>query len=212
MTHQISKIDRSEKKIKIEIDGEYHLFLYSGDLKKQRFKMLEQGYALTDDEYMLLNKHVIDRGKKRIMYLLGRQDYPRKQLQDKLLREGYVLHHIDKILEPFLEKKIIDDPQLIKRRVNGYKSYKSRMEIQANLQKKGFSKDEIQHILQENVTWDDEFASATNLLNKKFFLKQFKMDEKMLKQKALAFLSRKGYSMDICLKAYESFHETISKT
>ncbi len=40
---------------------------------------------------------------------------------------------------------------------------KSRMEIQANLQKKGFSKDEIQHILQENVTWDDEFASATNL-------------------------------------------------
>ncbi|WZL79967.1 regulatory protein RecX [Vallitaleaceae bacterium 9-2] len=212
MTHQISKIDRSEKKIKIEIDGEYHLFLYSGDLKKQRFKMLEQGYALTDDEYMLLNKHVIDRGKKRIMYLLGRQDYPRKQLQDKLLREGYVLHHIDKILEPFLEKKIINDPQLIKRRVNGYKSYKSRMEIQANLQKKGFSKDEIQHILQESVTWDDELASATNLLNKKFFLKQFKMDEKMLKQKALAFLSRKGYSMDICLKAYESFHETISKT
>lgn len=212
MTHQISKIDRSEKKIKIEIDGEYHLFLYSGDLKKQRFKMLEQGYALTDDEYMLLNKHVIERGKKRIMYLLGRQDYPRKQLQDKLLREGYVLHHIDKILEPFLEKKIIDDPQLIKRRVNGYKSYKSRMEIQANLQKKGFSKDEIQHILQESVTWDDELASATNLLNKKFFLKQFKMDEKMLKQKALAFLSRKGYSMDICLKAYESFHETISKT
>ncbi len=212
MTHQISKIDRSEKKIKFEIDGEYHLFLYSGDLKKQRFKMLEQGYALTDDEYMLLNKHVIDRGKKRIMYLLGRQDYPRKQLQDKLLREGYVLHHIDKILEPFLEKKIINDPQLIKRRVNGYKSYKSRMEIQANLQKKGFSKDEIQHILQESVTWDDELASATNLLNKKFFLKQFKMDEKMLKQKALAFLSRKGYSMDICLKAYESFHETISKT
>lgn len=212
MTHQISKIDRSEKKIKIEIDGEYHLFLYSGDLKKQRFKMLEQGYALTDDEYMLLNKHVIDRGKKRIMYLLGRQDYPRKQLQDKLLREGYVLHHIDKILEPFLEKKIINDPQLIKRRVNGYKSYKSRMEIQANLQKKGFSKDEIQHILQESVTWDDELASATNLLNKKFFLKQFKMDEKVLKQKALAFLSRKGYSMDICLKAYESFHETISKT
>ncbi len=212
MTHQISKIDRSEKKIKIEIDGEYHLFLYSGDLKKQRFKMLEQGYALTDDEYMLLNKHVIDRGKKRIMYLLGRQDYPRKQLQDKLLREGYVLHHIEKILEPFLEKKIINDPQLIKRRVNGYKSYKSRMEIQANLQKKGFSKDEIQHILQESVTWDDELASATNLLNKKFFLKQFKMDEKMLKQKALAFLSRKGYSMDICLKAYESFHETISKT
>jgi len=212
MTHQINKIDRSERKIKIEIDGVYHLFLYSRDFKKQRLNMLEEGYELSDDELSVLDKHVIERGKKRIMFLLGRQDYPKKQLQDKLLREGYIIEHVDEILQPFLEKAIINDAQLISRRISGYKTYKSRLEIQMNLQKKGFAKDDVKALIQENMTWEDELASATHLLNKKFFLKQFKMDEMTLKQKALGFLSRKGYSMDICIKAYESFYETISKT
>ena len=212
MPSQISKIDRSEKKIKIEIDGIYHLFLYNNDLKKQRFNMLEEGYELSKDDLIKLDKHVIERGKKRIMYLLGRQDYPKKQLQDKLLREGYIIEHINRILQPFLDKKIIDDSTLIQRRVSGYKTYKSRLEIQANLQKKGFSKEDIKESLKKNVCWEDELRSATHLLNKKFFLKQFKMDEYELKQKAYGYLSRKGYSMDICIKAYESFCETISKT
>ncbi len=207
MEYQITKVDRREKKIKIEIDGVYHLFLYSRDLKKQKFLHIDEGNIITEEEITQLNQHVLSRGKKRIMYLLGKQDYPKKQLEDKLLREGYNEEHIQKILAPFLEKEIINDTQLLQRRIQGYKGSKSRLEIQANLQKKGFNKNEIQSMLRENISWEDEFKSATQLLHKKFFLKRLKIEEHTLKQKALSYLSRKGYAMDICIKAYECFIE-----
>ncbi len=207
MEYQITKVDRREKKIKIEIDGVYHLFLYSRDLKKQKFLHIDEGNIITEEEITQLNQHVLSRGKKRIMYLLGKQDYPKKQLEDKLLREGYNEEHIQKILAPFLEKEIINDTQLLQRRIQGYKGSKSRLEIQANLQKKGFNKNEIQSMLRESISWEDEFKSATQLLHKKFFLKRLKIEEHTLKQKALSYLSRKGYAMDICIKAYECFIE-----
>ncbi len=208
MNRIISKIDTSQKKIRIEIDGEYHLFLYARDLRKVAFKSIcVEGHSISDEEEQLLDEHVIRRGQKRIMYLLGKQDYPSKQLHDKLAREGYAEQHIQAILKPFLDKSLVDDNRLITRRVEQYKTTKSRREMQYKLQQKGFSNDAVKRIIAESVNEEDEFNSAVQLLNKQYTLKRFRMEEQELRKKALAYLSRKGFRTELCYKAWDRFRD-----
>jgi len=202
----ITNITIKDKKVLIEIDGEYHLFLYNRDLKRGKFLgLIKNNVKLTQEQYELLNDHVINRGKKRIMYLLGKQDYPLSKLEGKLEKEGYNKDHVGAILKPFLDKGYINDHQLIKRRIQNFKGYKSKREIEYKLKTSGFLPNEVKELVSESFNDEDELKSALLLLNKKFTLKKMRLDERELKKKSLGFLSRKGYPVQICFKAYELF-------
>jgi len=202
----ISKIEIKDKKVLIEIDGEYHLFLYTRDLRKQKFKIIVvEGQALSDEDYAVLLNHVISRGKRRIMYLLGKQDYPKSKLEEKLAKNGYIDIHINEILKLFIDKGFVDDTKLVNRRVETFKGYKSKKEIEYKLRTGGFTSEDIKEAIHNQFSEEDELSSAIKLLNKRFMLKKIRLEENELKQKALGYLSRKGYPINICFKAFEVF-------
>lgn len=205
--HLITEIIEKDKKLRIEIDGEYHLFLYTRDLKKKEFKGLVIKDATIDSETLkFFDDYVITRGKRRIYYLLAKQDYPKAKLREKLLKNGYIDKHITLILEPFLENGFINDQALIERRVKQYKSYKSKKEIKYNLMNKGLKGDEVSAFLKDNYSDEDEYTTAAMLLSKKYFLKVHKIEKNELYKKAMGYLSRKGYPYGVCAKAFENFY------
>ena len=207
MTYTITKITTKNKKLMIEIDGVHHLFLYNRDLSRGKFAgLIKEGQEIQEDTYKLLDEHAVNRGKKRIMFLLGKQDYPKAKLRDKLSREGYCDQHIELILKPYLDKGFVDDKKLVNRRVETFKGYKSKREIEYKLKNSGFTSDDIKEAIGQQFSEDDELESALLLLNKKFTLKKLRMGEQELKKKCLGFLSRKGYPIGVCYKAFELFN------
>lgn len=206
MNKIITGIKSHGKKVLVEIDGEYRLFLYPKELKTGMFKFLnEEGYVVSEEMFETLITHVRNRGKRRIMHLLAKQDYPVAKLEGKLVGDGYVKEDIDAILMPFVIKGYVDDKQLVMRRIEGMKSTRSRKEIEFKLRRQGFDSTQVHEMIAEKMTEYDELAGALNLLNKKFALKKMKLEEGELKNKALGYLSRKGFSIDVCYKAYDQF-------
>ena len=208
MERIITKIEIKDKKVLIDINDEYHVYLFTRDIRKTKFKpIIVVDYELTEEDYGVLLKHIITRGKKRIMHLLGKQDYPKAKLEARLTKDGYIDEHIGIILETFVEKGFINDVSLVNRRVEALSTYKSKKEIQFKMRTHGFTKEDINEAINKNFNEGDELESAIKLLNKKFMLKRFKLEEQELKKKALGFLSRKGFPINICFKAYEIFME-----
>jgi len=209
--HRITKITIEHKKYLIEIDGEYRLFLYARDLNKSKQEIAEEA-ELSEEELNTLEMKVVERGRKRIMYLLGKQDYPQKKLEEKLLFERYHPEHIDLILKPFLNKGFVSDKKLIQRKVNGFKTYKSKKEIEYKLKSNGFQQEDIKEAIADELDEDAELESAKKLLEKRYYLKRFKLEEKELKKKAIGYLSRKGYPVSICFKAFDWFINESDKS
>jgi len=213
MKHIITKIEVKDKKVLIDINDSYYTYLFTRDIHKIKFKTIIQvDYDLTEDDYAVLLKHIITRGKKRIMYLLGKQDYPKSKLEDRLAKDGYMDEHITIILETFIEKGFINDMSLVNRRVESFRTYKSKKEIQYKMKIYGFTKEDINKAINQKFSEGDELESAIKLLNKKFMLKRLKLEEHDLKKKALGFLSRKGYPINICFKAFDIFIKESKET
>lgn len=208
----ITKMTIEDKKIKIEIDGAYRLFLYNRDLRKTSLVgVIKEGAELSQDDYEFIEDYVQSRGKRRIMHLLAKQDYPHAKLRQKLTKDGYCEEHIAAILKPFEDKGFIDDQKLANRKVDSLKGYKSRREIQYKLQQSGLSSDSVKEALAEQFNDEDEFESAYLLLNKKFALKRLKLEPHVLRDKALSFLARKGYPIGVCFKAFERFTQDFTE-
>ncbi len=202
----ITKLTSEDKKIRIEIDGVYRLFLYNRDLRKASLiGLIKEGQELPLDVYEWLEDYVKTRGKRRIMHLLGKQDYPLAKLKLKLEKDGYCSDHIMAILKPFEDKGFIDDQKLANRKVDSLKGYKSRREIQYKLKQSGLDDQAVKKALEDQLDEDIEFESAVLLLHKKFALKRLKLEPEVLRDKALGFLARKGYPIGICYKAFERF-------
>lgn len=208
MSHQITSVQEINKRYYIEIDGQYHLFLYYRDIKSIRLSgVVEIHHVLTEEELHLLEEIVLQRGRRYIFNLLAQKDYSVNQLREKLFKGKYIDEHIDRILQPFIDKSYVNDERLIARKVEGLKKTKSKMEIEYQLLQKGFQKEEIRRITNSTIQEDDEIDSAYQLLEKKYRMKQIKNGQFPEKDKMLAFLSRKGYSIENCLKAYRKLIE-----
>ncbi len=184
MERKITAIKTEDKKVLIEMDGEYHLFLYTRDLRKAKWKdLIREDSVLDQDRYEELKEHVINRGKRRIMHLLAKQDYPISKLEQKLLKAGYIADHVSVILKPFSDRGLIDDSRLIGRRIESYKTNKSKMEIRYKLKQGGFSDEQVKEAIAGRFGENDELESAVRLLNKRFFLKKMKLEEPELRKR-----------------------------
>jgi len=202
----ITKIEVKKNKVFIEIDGLHHLFLYETETKKVPYKQwIHEDAILTEHEMELLETTAVNRGKRRVMYLLAKQDYPRAQLESKLKQDGYSNDHIAKILMKFEEKGFINDERLAVNKVNQYKRYKSKREIEYVLRNKGFDSSMVKEAIKEEISEENEFESALSLVRKKFDTKRSNLEIIELKQKIYGFLGRKGFTMKICQRVIKAY-------
>lgn len=140
-------------------------------------------------------------GKKRALRLLERKDYSRKELSERLKKDGYELEIIEKILEYADRFHYLDDTRVAENYIRSHKGYKSRRELDYLLRQKGISEEEIDLALEENYIKEDGTSQEEDVIRKQLI--KYHLTEETLqtmsyeeKQKYAARLFRKGFEPD----------------
>ena len=201
-------VELDKKRCKIFIDGEFAFVLYKGELREYDIK---SGNEISESVYESINSEVLSkRAKLRAMNLLQKKDYTEKQLRDKLQEGLYSQELIDEAIDYVKSYRYLDDERFARDYITYHMEMRSRNRILQDLTGKGISKDVIISIMDElyseseEATGDIEAEQINKLLIKKHFDKD--MDYKD-KQKIMAFLVRRGYTMDSIRRAMDEFEK-----
>ena len=185
----------SKSRVRIEIDHEFAFVLYKGEL---RLHKIEEGEEIEDAVYDRIMKDVLPkRAKLRAMNLLKNRTYTKAQLKDKLLQGGYPEQIADIAVDYVVSYRYVDDEQYVRDFIEYNREKKSRKRIQLDLMHKGISEQLFQDIWEEIAGDDEEVIEREQIIywmNKKHFCPQEATFEE--KQKMMAFLYRKGFSIN----------------
>lgn len=189
-----SIVEFDKKRNKIFIDGEFAFVLYKGELRSFGIK---EGENIPEETYLEITKTLLPkRATKRAMELLTKKDYTEKKLRDKLADGLYSDDIIDAAIDYVKSYNYLDDERYARDYVSYNIEYRSKNRIKQDLMTRGIPKDIIDSVLAEftdEQCRDAEMEQIGRLLVKKHY--DTSMDYKD-KQKIIAFLLRKGYSMD----------------
>ncbi len=199
-------VELDKKRSKVFVDGEFAFVLYKGELRDYKIKVGNEISQSTYDEItgIVLSK----RSKLRAMNLLQKKDYTEKQLRDKLSEGLYPQELIDEAIDYVKSYKYLDDNRFARDYITYHMSMRSRNRIIQDLVQKGIGKDFLMPIIEEIYEEADvesgedvELEQIQNLLTKKHYDKDMEFKDK---QKIMAFLMRRGYSMDKIRHATEN--------
>ena len=150
---------------------------------------------------ILDEKELLIKGKKRALRLLERKDYSRKELSDKLKKDGYAEELVKKIIEYIDNYHYLDDIRVAGSYIRSRMGYKSKRELEYMLKQKGISEEEIDSAMEENYKNDDNIPQEEVAIRK--YLQKFHVDEDSFydlsfeeKQKIAAKLYRKGFASE----------------
>ena len=152
-------------------------------------------------EKELNEKELLLKGKKRALRLLERKDYSRKELTEKLLKDGYEETTVEQIIAYVDSFRYLDDSRVAGSFIRGKKDYKSKRELEYLLKQKGISEEEIDAAMEENYKNEDGVAQEEVAIAR--YLRKYHADSEQLeemsyeeKQKVAAKLYRKGFDSD----------------
>lgn len=196
---EIKEYDKKRKKIVLEDSAESFL-LYDGEL---RALSLKEGDELSDLQRQKIIEEILKpRAKKKVLYYLKDSDKTSAQIRLKLRQGLYPPEVIDDALS-FLERhRFVDDRRYAETYAEELKGKKSRREIIAKLKERGISGSDIQEVL-ENLEPEDEYAACEKALRGRLGRKARELNDAE-KQKAYAFLARKGYAFDAIEHAFRA--------
>lgn len=190
--------------------GRYNLFVdgqfFSGiDAEVIILNGLKEGQSISENK---LNEIVITSEKRRafekIIDIISRGDYSESEIKDKLIKKGLNVNGINLAIDMAKEYGYIDDNVYAHKFVQT-KTLKSKREIQSKLYNKGIDRSIISDALQD-ITEDDEQEKAKFLAEK--YIRNKQIDKKVLSN-LYAFLARKGFSHEICMRCLNNFKEIL---
>lgn len=195
-------VELDKKRSKVYIDGEFAFVLYKGEL---RDFCIKKDKEITAENYdSIISELLPKRATKRAMNLLLKKDYTEKKLRDKLAEGLYPEDSIDAAIEYVKSYHYLDDDRFARDYITYHMSLRSKNRIIQDLTGKGISKDVVMPIIEELYFEEDsdvEQEQIKKLLEKKHYDPDMEYKDK---QKIMAFLLRRGYSMDSVRKAMDS--------
>ncbi len=191
------------KRFRITLDDGFAFVLYKGELSSYG---IFEGSILSDEQLKEITEELLPkRAKIRAMNLLKARPYTEKGLRDKLSDGDYPEEAITAALDYVKSFGYINDTQYALDYVNTYKDRKNRMQMFAELQRKGVDKDLIEQAFAEELSDDPESYEKEQIL--KFLQKKHYDPETATfeeREKILAALYRKGFSAELCRKVLMS--------
>ncbi len=152
-------------------------------------------------ERELDEKELLLKGKKRALHLLERKDYSRKELTERLKKDGYEEDMVEQIIAYMDRFHYLDDFRMAGSFIRGRKEYKSKKELEFLLKQKGISEEEIELALEENYRNEEGISQEEVAIGKS--LRKYHVNDELLsemsyeeKQKVAAKLYRKGFASD----------------
>ena len=201
-------LEFDKKRSKVYIDGEFAFLLYKGELRDYNIKINNE---LSEGIYEEITKELLPkRATRRAMNLLQKKDYTEKQLRDKLSEGLYSGEAVDTAIEYVKSYHYLDDERYIRDYITYHMELRSKNRIIQDLTGKGIKKDAIIPIMEELYSDEEndvEQEQIAVLLKKKHYAKDM---EYKGKQKIMAFLLRKGYSMDSIKHSIEKYSENCN--
>jgi len=156
----------------------------------------------------LNEKELLLKGKKRALRLFERKDYTRKELTDRLYKDGYNEDMVTQIIAYVDSFHYLDDSRVAGSFIRSRKEHKSKKEIEYLLKQKGVRDEEIEAAIEENYKNEDgieqeEIAIARYL--RKVHVGKEELDAMTYeeKQKIAAKLYRKGFASEKIRKMLE---------
>ena len=150
-------------------------------------------------------KEILLKGKKRALRMLEKRDYSRKELENKLKKDGYSEDITEQIIDYVDSFHYLDDTRVAGSFIRGRKENKSRRELTYLLKQKGISEEEIELAMEENYKNEDGVAQEELAVKRQLI--KYHVDEELLKelpyeekQKIAAKLYRKGFEQEIIRK------------
>jgi len=146
-------------------------------------------------------KELLIKGKKRALRLLERKDYSRKELIDKLKKDGYTDDLVEKIIEYIDSYHYLDDVRVAESYIRSRMGYKSKRELEYMLKQKGISEEEIDLAMMQNYK-NEENVPQEEVAIRRQLQKYHVTDESLQelsyeeKQKIAARLFRKGFEAE----------------
>lgn len=192
----VERLDK--KRSRVLFDEGLALVLYPQDLRQ--FSLAE-GSELSEEAYTkLVNRILKPRARERLLKTLMVSDKTEKQLRDLLKREGYPESVIEDAVGMVKEYHYIDDEAYGSRYVQSQGKKKSRRQLVCAMQKKGFSRDLIDDLLEENPVNEQE------QIEQYLAQKGISVGDALSREeyaKLAAKLARKGYSYDAIAQALQ---------
>ena len=205
MAHIITEITSFDnKRNKVTLDyGEVTFLLYKGECRRLGINVQDidkdntdskQSLELSEEAYRsIMDEILLPRAKKRVLYYLKSADKTREQIRRKL-KEGY---YPDEIIEEtfrFLDRYgFADDDRYAEQYTEELRGNKSRKEIALKLKERGISREKAADII-AGLCDEDEYNACAKALKKKYMHGIGGSRED--RQKAYAYLARRGFSYD----------------
>ncbi len=195
-----SIVELDKKRSKIYLDGEFAFVLYKGELRDFKIK---QDLELSETDYHEITQEVLPkRCKLRAMNLLQKKDYTEKQLRDKLAEGLYPVAIITDAINYVKSYHYLDDERYARDYVTYHMETRSRNRIAQDLSGKGIDKGIYMPVIEQLYAEqgdDPELEQIHSLLIKKHYDPE--STDYREKQKIIAFLIRKGFSMSLVKRA-----------
>lgn len=198
----------SNKKKLVYINYEPAFALYNKELKTYNVKENE---ALSEQNYSDIVQMLSKRATVRAMNLLKTKDYTQKELINKLELSYYPKKSIDDALTYVERYGYINDKRYVENYIAFKASKKSRKQIEQLLKEKGIDSDIIESALEAYYGDSSECEEGLilSMLKKKYGnIPMEELDYKQ-KQKMMAYMYRKGFSMDTIRKAVDVFLDNV---
>ena len=193
----------TKQKYQIEVEGHSPFVLYKGEVFRYH---IEKDREISPEIYKEIIEEVLTkRAKLRALHLLEQGDRTKKDLEEKLLKNGYPPEAVEAALAYVESFHYIDDKRYALSYIQNQSGRKGRARIQMELRRKGVPQEYIDQAFQEMEEETDTEAVIRELVQKKR-RGQGPMDEKE-KQRLYGFLLRRGFSTSDILCVLREFSE-----
>ena len=193
----------TKQKYQIEVEGHSPFVLYKGEVFRYH---IEKDREISPEIYKeIIEEVLIKRAKLRALHLLEQGDKTKKDLEEKLLKNGYPPEAAEAALAYVESFHYIDDKRYALSYIQNQSGWKGRARIQMELRRKGVPQEYIDQAFQEMEEETDTEAVIRELVQKKR-RGQGPMDEKE-KQRLYGFLLRRGFSTSDILSVLREFSE-----
>ncbi|MDO4960323.1 MAG: RecX family transcriptional regulator [Eubacteriales bacterium] len=197
---EVSNFDNKRNKVTLDY-SEVTFLLYKGECRKLGISTdMQLPKELSDEAYRdIMDEILIPRAKKRILYYLKNGDKTRTQIKRKL-KEGLYPDEVIEETFKFLDKYgFADDSGYADRYIEELRGNKSKREIEMKLSEKGIRGSEVKEKL-SLLSAEDEYEACERTLKRKYPGGVTKED----RNKAFAYLARRGFSYDSIEHAFNS--------
>ena len=164
---------------------------------------LSIGMELTDSFIEeIIKKEEYKKAYNYAIRLLAFRSRSEKEIRDKMKLKGYEEQIINKTIDLLYDDKYLNDLEFGRSLIRDKQNFNGAGKnlLKNELYKKGLNKELINELIEENVSYEDEYKRALELAEKKNSKFSIKDDKNKKYRQLSGLLSRKGYSFDIISK------------